>query len=166
MHYQSAVLKTIYFFIILYLSPFHSQNAAFHFTYKNRQCFQYIQFRKAEYSINMLCKILASFILPCLVISFKADIKPALKGNPCLFVYFVSFHTLEMSCLCWTGSSQIFFRKYQMKKSIIPALSQNFNEIKGTLYQLKPQIWSKVMSISKITFYANLRGSSIDTELR
>ena len=29
----------------------------------------------------MLCKILAFFILPCLVVSFKMDMKPAFEGN-------------------------------------------------------------------------------------
>ena len=33
----------------------------------------------------------------------------------------------------------IFLRKYQMKTSIMPTLSENFNEIKQTWHQLKPQ---------------------------
>ena len=34
---------------------------------------------------------------------------------------------------------KFFLRKYQMKKSIIPTLSENFNEIKQTWHQLQPQ---------------------------
>ena len=49
-----------------------------------------------------------------------------------------------------------------MKNSIIPTLSDNFNEIKQTLHQLQPQ--NDPRSLSKITFYANLRVSPIDTE--
>ena len=66
-------------------SPFSIQITAFHFTYKNWPCFQNIQFGIEEHRINMLCKILAFFILPCLVISFKMDIKPAVEGNLSLF---------------------------------------------------------------------------------
>ena len=40
-----------------------------------------IQLQKSEQSINMICKILAFFILPYLAISFKMDKKPAFKGN-------------------------------------------------------------------------------------
>ena len=61
--------------------PFCSQITAFHFSYKNWSWFQNIQFEKEELSINMLRKILAFFILPCLVISFKMDMKPAFQGN-------------------------------------------------------------------------------------
>ena len=35
---------------------------------------------------------------------------------------------------------KIFLRKYQMKKSIIPTLSEKFNEIKQTWHQLQPQM--------------------------
>merc|ERR1711971_235754 len=38
-------------------------------------------FGKEEHSINMFCKILAFFMLPCIVISFKTDIKPAFEGE-------------------------------------------------------------------------------------
>ena len=48
-----------------------------------------------------------------------------------------------------------------MKKKIMPTLSENFDEIKQTWHQLKPQTCDP-RSISKITFYANLR---VDTEL-
>ena len=47
-----------------------------------------------------------------------------------------------------------------MKKSIIPTLSENLDQIKQKWPQLQPQ-WS----ISKITFCANLLVSPIDTEL-
>ena len=39
---------------------------------------------------------------------------------------------------------KMFLRKYQMKKSIIPILSENFNEIKQIWHQLQPQTWSEV----------------------
>ena len=38
---------------------------------------------------------------------------------------FISFHTLEMSCFWWTGSSQLFFVIIPKEKSIIPTLSEN-----------------------------------------
>ena len=107
----------------------------------------------------MFCKILAFFILPCLVISFKADIKPALKGNPCLFVcifqYMYNIHTLEMSCLWWTGSSQIIFEEITNEKKV------SFFHYHQILMKLSEHCISyslkcDLRSISKITFYANL----------
>ena len=49
-----------------------------------------------------------------------------------------------------------------MKKSIIPTLPENFNEIKQILHQLQPP---DPRSISKITIYANFSVSPIDIEL-
>ena len=63
------------------IDSFYSQSTAFHLAYKNGPCFQNIQLQKAEHSINMICKILAFFILPCLVISFKIDMEQDFKGN-------------------------------------------------------------------------------------
>ena len=54
---------------------------------------------------------------------------------------FISFHTLEMSCFWWTGSSQLFFVKIPNEKSIIPTLSENLNQIKQTWPQLQSQTW-------------------------
>ena len=56
----------------------------------------------------------------------------------------LSFQTLEMSCLWWTGLCQNIFEEIPNEKSILPTLSENFNEIKQTWHQLKPQTWSKV----------------------
>ena len=39
---------------------------------------------------------------------------------------------------------KIFLRKYQMKKSIIPTLSENSNEIRQTWHRLQPLTWSEV----------------------
>ena len=50
----------------------------------------------------------------------------------------ISFQTLEMSYLRQTHL-KIFVRKFHMEKSIIPSLSENFNEIKQTWHQLQPQ---------------------------
>ena len=57
-----------------------------------------------------------------------------------------------------------FMRKYQMKKSTIPILSEILTKLSNhgiTSYSLKRDL----RSISKITFYTNLRVSPIDTEL-
>ena len=51
---------------------------------------------------------------------------------------------LVVSCYWLLVHLKFFLRKYQMKKSIIPTLSENFNEIKQTWHQLQPQMWSEV----------------------
>ena len=56
----------------------------------------------------------------------------------------LSFQKLEMSYLWGTGASQNFLWKYQMKNSIIPTLSENFNKINQRWPQLEPQTWSEV----------------------
>ena len=43
----------------------------------------------------MICKILAFFILPCLVMSFKIDMEPALKGNN--FSFLNAWYSIRLS---------------------------------------------------------------------
>ena len=73
----------------------------------------------------------------------------------------ISFHTLEMSFLWWTGSSQKFLRKYQMKKvSFSHYLKILMKSSKhGISYTLKRH----PRSLSIITFYANLKVSPIQS---
>ena len=56
--------------------------------------------------------------------------------------YKFSYTWNELFVVNWFIS--FFLRKYQMKKSTIPTLSENFNEMKQTWHQLQPQTWSKV----------------------
>jgi hypothetical protein len=109
---KCRIISNIY--LITYnLSPFYSKSTAFHFTYKNCPCCQNIQFGKEEHSINMLCKILAFFILPCLVISFKMDMKPALKGN----LSFSNEHNFHYICAVITEQERSCTDTNQAKPS-------------------------------------------------
>ena len=72
----------------------------------------------------------------------------------------ISFQTLEMNCLWWTG----FWGNTKCKNVSSPHYLKILMKLSkhGISYSLK----CDPRSISKITFYANLRVRSIDTELR
>ena len=75
----------------------------------------------------------------------------------------ISFQTLEMSCLWWTGSSQIFFEEMPNEKVSSPHYLKTLMKLgrHGISYSLK----CNPRSISKISFCANLSVSPIDTDI-
>ena len=75
----------------------------------------------------------------------------------------ISFQTLEMSCLWWTGSSQCFFVKIPNEKKIS---SPHYLKISSKLskHGLSYSLKRDPRSISKITFCANSSVNPIDTQ--
>ena len=85
-----------------------------------------------------------------LVAQLRELLRPLTKLAGKLLRYFVSkkytywvrhkfsYTWNELFVVNWFIS--FFLRKYQMKKSIIPTLSEKFNQIKQTWHQLQPQM--------------------------